>query len=80
MMAYVFPIHHRNTHTIYNDGICMDTHPYPTRHKNKLRSVGAGRSTRRQMRRYLPCGERFVLSLATVAKTKIRSFHKTYES
>ena len=33
-------------------------------------SVGAGRSPRRQMRRYLLCGERFVMSLATVAKTK----------
>ena len=43
-------------------------------------SVGAGRSPRRQMRRYLPCGERFVMSLATVAKTKTRCFHNTYES
>ena len=32
------------------------------------------------MRRYLPCGERFVMSLATVAKTKTRCFRNTYES
>ena len=37
-------------------------------------SVGAGRSPRRQMRRYFPCGERFVMSLATVAKTKTSRF------
>ena len=43
-------------------------------------SVGAGRSPRRQMRRYLPRGERFVMSLSTVAKTKTRCFHNTYES
>ena len=35
-------------------------------------SVGAGRSPRRQMRRYLPCGEKCVISLATVANTKMR--------
>ena len=43
-------------------------------------SVGTGRSPRRQMRRFLPCGERFVMCLATVAKTKTRCFHNTYES
>ena len=44
------------------------THNYII-HKD-LGSVSAGRSPRRQMRRYLPCGERFVMSLATVANTK----------
>ena len=38
------------------------------------------RMPRRQMRKYLPCGEKFLMSLATVAKTKTRCFHNTYES
>ena len=41
-------------------------------------SVGASRSPHRQMRKYLPCGERFVMSLATVAKAKTRCFRNTY--
>ena len=45
-----------------------------------LGSVGAGRSPRRQMRRYLPCGERFVMSSATVAKTKTKCLRNTYEA
>ena len=54
--------------------------PRAERIKHLIISVGAGRSPRRQMRRYLPCGERFVMSLATVAKKKTRCFHNTYES